>query len=95
MRTGTREPLHRRNIVMTGRTVERISSLRAKTDASTDTEVMRFALALYDKIIDSVLSGSRVQLVAPDGSIRELELLVANGMDKTVRELELMAANGK
>jgi hypothetical protein len=77
MRTGSRTPLLRRNVVLTQRTVDRIATLRERTEAATDTEVMRTALALYDKIVEKVLAGSKVQLVEPNGHVRELELLVA------------------
>jgi len=94
MRKGATEPLQRRNIVMTHRTAERLADLRSKTEASTDTEVMRCALMLYDRVIESVLAGYRLQLVSPTGTIRELELLVGNGKSSLIRELE-EAANGK
>jgi hypothetical protein len=79
MRTGSKEALIRRNVVLTQRAVDRIASLREKTEASTDTEVMRCALALYEKIVDAVLSGSRVQLLEEDDKVREIELLFSNG----------------
>lgn len=78
MRTGTRESLHRRNVMLTDRTVQRLSSLREKTEAMTDSEVLRTSLALYEKIVDGVLEGKTIQIVNPDGSVRDLELLVAS-----------------
>jgi len=75
MRTGSKEPLLRRNVVFTQRTIDRIASLREITEASTDTEVMRRALTLYEKIVNDVMAGTRIQLLSPDGSVRELDLL--------------------
>jgi hypothetical protein len=95
MRTGSRAPLLRRNIVLTQRTVDRIATLRERTEAATDTEVMRTALALYDKIVENVLAGSKVQFVEPNGNIRELELLVTHEGNGRVQEFEKQVAHGK
>ena len=77
MRTGAKEPLHRRNVMLTERTVQRLDSLRGKTEAMTDSEVLRSALTLYERVVDDILSGSKLQRVTPDGTIREIELLVS------------------
>lgn len=69
------EQLHRRNIVLTERTVERLNTLRKNTEASTDSEVVRRGIVLYARIVDYILAGNRIQIVAQNGETRELELL--------------------
>lgn len=55
---------------------ERLSSLKARTEATSYAEVMKNALRLYESLIDRQEAGGRFYIKERDGSLVEYVVLV-------------------
>ena len=65
----------RRNMLLTQRSLDRLKTLRERTEIPTDTELLRRSLLVFEQLVEEVESGSKILLERKDGSIRELALL--------------------
>lgn len=50
--------------------------LHEKTDASTNADIVRRSVKAYEWLIDAKQRGAVVQTIEPDGTIRQIELLL-------------------
>jgi len=65
----------RLNLEISPGTKERLERLQAATEARSMTEVIAWALAVYEKLVNQEAEGSEVLIRRPDG--KELGLLLA------------------
>ena len=63
----------RRNVILPERTLKRLATLRDKTEASSDTEVMRKALQFYEQFVEDVDNGK--EILVRDGKTGETEIV--------------------
>ena len=63
---GSVRGLRRLQITLSERAWRRLDELKAKTDASSATDVIRDALRLYDALVDEVNKGKTLVLESPD-----------------------------
>ncbi len=71
---GTKSKKHRRNLVLPETSMARIRYLREQTDAETDTEVIRRALKVYERVVQLTEGGTQLQLLQ-NGKTVALEIL--------------------
>ncbi|OGG43068.1 hypothetical protein A2841_01465 [Candidatus Kaiserbacteria bacterium RIFCSPHIGHO2_01_FULL_48_10] len=79
MRRGSTEKLYPKNMLFTRRVIDRITRLRTTTEASSDTEVIRQALLLYEIVVKAIRSGEKLQRLDQEGKITEIELVIGSG----------------
>lgn len=82
--------MKRINVVLPLRTIDRIDSLQARTNASSNTEVIRSAILVYDAIAKSLEQGGRFIAQMPDGSNRIFEFAI----DVSLEGLETLSLRG-
>lgn len=52
-----------------------LAQIKMRSGASTNAEVVRNALRLYDWFLGQKLEGAKIHVVSPDGSAREVEFM--------------------
>jgi hypothetical protein len=60
MRAGASEKLVRRNILLPAPSVNRLAELRRRTEATSDTEVLRNALRVYEQLVEDAEEGKEL-----------------------------------
>ena len=67
---------HRLNLVLPERSMERLEDLKARTDASSVTEVVKNALMTYESLADHLAQGVTFSGKRPNGEAFDVEFLI-------------------
>ncbi len=67
---------HRLNLVLPERSMERLEELKAKTDASSVTEVVKNALMTYESLADHLSEGVTFSGRHPNGEVFSVEFMI-------------------
>lgn len=73
---------HRLNLVLPGRSIERLEELKQKTDASSVTEVVKNALMTYESLADHLSKGVTFSGRYPNGETFAVEFMIDVAREK-------------
>ncbi len=75
MRTKSESQSLRRSLMLTERSAARLETLRAKTEAQSDSEVVRKALNVYEQLVEDMEQGKTLVVRDPSGGEEIVRLL--------------------